>query len=160
LNKKCDKALLQCDLNCGGKVSKKDLQSHKELDCPNFKIACYFKDLGCKHKSVRKYAHKHLIASIQIHLKLVTISKTRPRRNTEYKAVPDSSRFENYKLLPDESGFTISSADCIYRFDEHGGWYDEYAFYYDTDGDYCDPPEIEDEQEYDEERLYNKLMKC
>ena len=43
--------------------------------------------------------------------------------------------------MKDRSGFTISGTDFIFKFDKHGGWYDEYRNYYDSNGSPRDSPQ-------------------
>jgi hypothetical protein len=39
-----------------------------------------------------------------------------------------------YEELPDHSGFRIEGSDHIYKFDEDGGWEDEFGNYYNSEG--------------------------
>jgi len=60
---------------------------------------------------------------------------------------PDSSRFEMYSVLPDETGFKILGSDHIFYFDVYGGWFDEYGNYYDADAIPRTPPNYSDEED-------------
>lgn len=53
---------------------------------------------------------------------------------------PNPKRFETYENLKDGSGFTIKGCDFIFKYDRYGGWYDEFANYYDSNGQPDDPP--------------------
>jgi len=53
--------------------------------------------------------------------------------------------------LSDESGFTISGTDHVFKFEKDGGWYDEFDNYYDRNGNYV--PEGDDDYE-DEDKQF------
>lgn len=48
------------------------------------------------------------------------------------------SRFEEFKELDDNSGFTIPTGE-VFKFDKTGGWFDEYGDYFNADGEPCTP---------------------
>jgi hypothetical protein len=48
-------------------------------------------------------------------------------------------RFAKFIELKDGSGFTLSGATRVYKYDKYGGWFDEYGNYYDQDGNAEDP---------------------
>ena len=60
------------------------------------------------------------------------------------------SRFEEFKELDDNSGFKIPSGE-VFKFDKHGGWFDEYGDYFNGDGEPCTPPK-------DSLKMKKKLM--
>ena len=49
------------------------------------------------------------------------------------------SRFEEFKELEDMSGFKIPTGE-VFKFDKHGGWFDEYGDYFNADGEPSNPP--------------------
>jgi hypothetical protein len=53
---------------------------------------------------------------------------------------PQPERFNRFVKLRDGSGFTIPGSSHVFKFDRYGGWFDEYANYYDQDGNPEDPP--------------------
>lgn len=55
-------------------------------------------------------------------------------------------RFETYISLPGGKGFKIKGNDHVFKFDSHGGWFDEYGNYYNYNGEASDPPS--DEESY------------
>ena len=62
-----------------------------------------------------------------------SINKTKLKKIKELMAGnTDPKKHKIKALLKDNySGFTISGTDFVFKFDKHGGWYDEYRNYYD-----------------------------
>lgn len=42
-------------------------------------------------------------------------------------------------------GFKLSGDPFIYRYDQHGGWYDAKGNYYNRDAEKCQPPDSSDD---------------
>jgi hypothetical protein len=53
---------------------------------------------------------------------------------------PHPERFEFYAETSDGLGFKIKGSNYIYKFDQYGGWKDEYGNYYNGDGDPDEEP--------------------
>lgn len=47
-------------------------------------------------------------------------SDTDPKSATGNK--PNPARFNDYQVLPDQSGFRIPNCDHVFEFDTYGGW--------------------------------------
>ena len=45
---------------------------------------------------------------------------TESKQNVDTK--PNPARFNQYEVLPDQSGFRIPKCDHIFEFDTYGGW--------------------------------------
>jgi len=80
------------------------------------------------------------------------------RNNNNTQTQPNPQRFNDFKLLPDETGFKIPGCNFTFYFDQNGGWYifhsqltktairfDEYQNYYNANGDPSTPPVYDDE---------------
>lgn len=57
---------------------------------------------------------------------------------------PQPERFDVFTELPNGSGFTIRGCKHVFKYDRHGGWYDEYRNYYDKNANPTDPPSDDD----------------
>lgn len=62
----------------------------------------------------------------------------------------NTSRFEEFKDLDDNSGFKIPSGE-VFKFDNHGGWFDEYGDYFNENGELSTAPK-------DSLKIKKKLM--
>lgn len=54
----------------------------------------------------------------------------------------DPNRFKEYIELPDKSGFTLEGQTHVYKYDEEGGWYDEFGDYYNCQGELVEVADI------------------
>jgi hypothetical protein len=54
----------------------------------------------------------------------------------------DPSRYDMRSELEDKSGFKVLGNSHVFKYDEHGGWYDEYSNYYNKDNKPSNPPGI------------------
>jgi hypothetical protein len=50
-------------------------------------------------------------------------------------------RFEVYTELPDKSGFTLKDCTHVFKYDSHGGWFDEEGNHYNCNGEPTSTPE-------------------
>lgn len=48
---------------------------------------------------------------------------------------PEPDRFLTYTQLPNRRGFTLKGCDFVFKYDQYGGWKDEYGNYYNCDGE-------------------------
>jgi hypothetical protein len=55
------------------------------------------------------------------------------------RRAPQPQRFDRFVELKDGSGFTIPGCSFVFKFDRHGGWFDEYGNYFSADGRPEDP---------------------
>ena len=54
-----------------------------------------------------------------------------------------------YNELPDKSGFTIKGCNFVFKYDSHGGWFDEEKNYYNFNGEPASPPPSDEDPEKD-----------
>jgi hypothetical protein len=75
-----------------------------------------------------------------------------PSKEGDSKQPPQPDRFVEFKLLKDETGFTIPGSNHIFYFDVYGGWFDEYKNYYNSNGEPRSPPDYssgDDDEAYE-----------
>jgi len=68
--KNCLKISIDCELNCGKKIKREDMNFHIFNECDNYFIDCKYKDYGCNINLKRKDMNEHLKNNSDLHLSL------------------------------------------------------------------------------------------
>ncbi|XP_066934050.1 calponin homology domain-containing protein DDB_G0272472-like [Clytia hemisphaerica] len=67
--KTCDFVTIQCNLQCGEPVLRKNLKNHLDKDCPLIST-CEYSDFGCLFKGTRDQLYNHMSEAINQHFSL------------------------------------------------------------------------------------------
>ena len=67
----CPLAPVKCQNGCHKTIKRKELQHHKQLDCPFQDVVCDFNVVGCRHKPQRQDLKQHINNDCPVHLNLV-----------------------------------------------------------------------------------------
>ena len=68
--KKCPELIIDCEKGCGKKIKIKNLEEHKNNNCPEVLEKCAYWNKGCKKFIKRKYLEDHYILEKNNHLNL------------------------------------------------------------------------------------------
>ncbi len=81
----CPDVILECPNKCGEKVKRKDIEQHREQQCPLEVVECAFKEAGCEVSLPRKDLPDHEMTAMQNHLRLTMLNMVTKESHEELR---------------------------------------------------------------------------